>query len=179
MIINFKKLALISGGIFLLLLLFINLLGGQSKELNRQELDPGEQVLATAEMTINDDIKSNEKGIDFFAEYRLERERVRGRQIEMLQEIINNQSSETEARQAASLRLVEISEFMEKEMKIEHLVKSKGFSECVVIIQPESSTLVVHAASLRLDKEEELRKMVSKLIPCSEEDLCIIIREDS
>lgn len=179
MIINFKKLSLISGGIFLLLLLAISLLGGEGKEISQEELDSGEQVLTTAEMELNDDSKSNEKGIDFFAEYRLERERVRGRQIEMLQKIINNQSSEKEARLAASLRLVEISEFMEKEMKIEHMVKSKGFAECVVIIQPASSTLVVHAASLRLDKEEELRKMVSPLIPCSEEDLCIIIREDS
>jgi stage III sporulation protein AH len=177
MVINFRKAALVLGGILILLLVSISLLGGEGKEIKQQESNPGEQVLATAEMGIKDDSKSDKEN-DFFAEYRLERERVRGRQIEMLQEIINKESTEKEARLAASLRLVEISEYMEREMKIEHLVKSQGFSECVVIIQPESSTLVVHADSLRLDKEEELRKMVSRLIPCSEEDLCIILKED-
>lgn len=119
---------------------------------------------------------STEQG-NFFSEYRMERERLRGRQIEMLQELLNNTSSDQKAREAASLRLVKITEDMEKEMKAEGLVKSKGFEDCTVIIQPQCTTVVVQAPNLRLDQEEAIKKLVSAAVQCNEDDLALIVRE--
>jgi len=114
---------------------------------------------------------------NFFCEYRMERERVRGKQIDMLREVINNQSSEKKIREIASLRLVQITEDIEKEMKAENLVKSKGFADCVIIVQPDSTTVVVQASNLRLDQETELKKLVSKVTQCREENLSIITKK--
>lgn len=116
-------------------------------------------------------------GDQFFAEYRMERERMRGKQVEMLKEIINNVDAEREARQAASLRLVEISTHMEREMKAENLIKSKGFADCVILIQEENTTVVVAGANLRLDQEKEIIELVSRAAQAREDQITIITRE--
>jgi hypothetical protein len=61
-------------------------------------------------------------------------------------------------------------------MKAENLVKSKNYEDCVVIIQPETTTVVVLAPTLRLDQEEEIKDLVARSLQCSEESLCIIAR---
>ena len=113
---------------------------------------------------------------DFFAEYRLERERIRGRQIELLREVLNS-SAEQDARKEASLRLVQISEDMEKELQAEAMIKSKGYADCVVIIQQETILVVVESDNMRLDREEEIKEIVEKITGYGEENLCIIYRE--
>jgi stage III sporulation protein AH len=113
----------------------------------------------------------------FFAEYRMERERMRGKEVEMLREIQNNSSSDKEARQAASLRLVEISTDMEREMKAENLIKSKGYQDCVVMIQPESTTVVLAAEHLQLDQEQDIKALVSRVTKTREDQIVIITRE--
>lgn len=112
----------------------------------------------------------------FFVEYRLERERLRSRQVEMLNEIVHNPASEKEARQAASLRLVEISRNMEREMQAESLVKSKGFEDCVIVMQPEGITAVVKSTSLPLEKEKEIQEMVSRVTESDTEKISIVWR---
>lgn len=113
---------------------------------------------------------------DFFAEYRLERERVRGRQIELLREVLNS-SEQKAAQQEASLQLVKISADMEKEFQAEGMIKSKGYAECLVIIQDETILIVAQSDNMRLDQEEELKEIVKKITGYKEENLCIIYRE--
>jgi stage III sporulation protein AH len=121
--------------------------------------------------------KAAEAGsISFFAEYRMERERTRSKQIELLREIIN-QNSQGKAREAASLRLVSISEDMEKEMKVENLVKSSGYKECVVIIQPSETTVVLKADSLSQEQEDEVKQIVGTSIMQEESKINIIVRK--
>ncbi|MGI6453346.1 MAG: SpoIIIAH-like family protein [Syntrophomonadaceae bacterium] len=116
---------------------------------------------------------------DFFAEYRMERERIRSKEIEMLREILDDHASEEKIREAAALRLVEISTDMEREMKVENLVKARGYNECVVIIQSENTTVVIESDTARLDKEEEIKDLVSSAIQVSSDSISIIVREPS
>lgn len=124
----------------------------------------------------NESLLPSEPADEFFAEYRLQRDRTRGKQVEMLREILNQASAEKDARQAASLRLVEIAADIEKEMKAENLIKSKGFEDCVVIIQPENTTVVVAAAGLNAEQEQELTKLVSRSTKNPEQEIAIIVR---
>ncbi|MEN6389329.1 MAG: SpoIIIAH-like family protein [Syntrophomonas sp.] len=104
--------------------------------------------------------KRGQKG--FFAEYRMERESMRGKLTEMLTGIVNDPKAEKAARQAASLRLVQISEDMEKEMKAENLIKSKGYSDCVVIFQEDATSVVVSASQLNSEQEADIRQTIGK-----------------
>jgi len=47
---------------------------------------------------------------------------------------------------------------MEREIKAETLVKAQGYEDCAVIIEPETTTVVVLSIALRLDQEEEIKK---------------------
>lgn len=182
MVINIKRISakriLFVLSIMLILTIVVSIVAGGCHKNEIQH--SGEQTIPQDDIT---SIKLPEKpekksdGKNFFSEYRLERERVRGKQVEMLREIINNQTSEKTVREAASMRLVQITEDMEKEMKAENLVRSKGFDECVIIIQPGATTVIVQTSTLRLDKEEEIKKLVSQATQCNEETLCLIVRE--
>lgn len=136
---------------------------------------------AVPEAKINPGIEIQNKqaeaeSISFFAEYRMERERTRSKQIELLHEIIS-QTSQGKAREAASLRLVSISEDMEKEMKAENLVKSRGYKECVVIIQPHVTTVVLQASTLKSEQEDEIKQLVGSAIELEEDKISIITRK--
>lgn len=104
--------------------------------------------------------KRGQKG--FFAEYRMERESMRGKLTEMLSGIQNDPRADKAARQAASLRLVHISEDMEREMKAENLIKSKGYSDCVVIFQDDATSVVISASQLSSEQEADIRQTIGK-----------------
>lgn len=178
MVINLKKLLYIS----LMAILLMTGLGAIVKAVMPPAVTEPKQVAQSpsAPETVRANLPGQVPARDkFFAEYRMDRERIRGKQIEMLREIMNQSGSEREARQAASLRLVEISADMEREMKAEALIKSKGYDDCVVIIQPENTTVVVAVASLRLDQEKEIIGLVSRITKTREDQIVIIAREAS
>ncbi len=174
MVINLRK-----SGLLLAMLVFVAVLGG----FILKGVEPGPVVNEQPVMKADDPVLTTQT-IDtpnnsdkFFAEYRMERERMRGKEVEMLREIQNNSSSDKEARQAASLRLVEISTDMEREMKAENLIKSKGYQDCVVMIQPESTTVVLAAEHLQLDQEQDIKALVSRVTKTREDQIVIITRE--
>ncbi len=123
-------------------------------------------------------ISKTEIKSDFFAEYRMERERLRGKQIELLKSIIGHESSEEKARTAASLRLVEITSEMEKEMQAENIIKSRGYEDCVIILQAETTTIIIQRPSLSISKEKELRDLVAQIAEISPEKVVIITRTE-
>lgn len=110
----------------------------------------------------------------FFASFRIEREQVRGRQLEVLREIAEGDKSGADARENASVRMIRITEEMEKEMKAENLVKSRGVKECVVIIQPSTTTIVVDRIPDHGPSETDLKGLVSQTVGCRRNDLSLI-----
>jgi len=113
---------------------------------------------------------------DFFAEYRLQRERNRSREMSMLQELANNQEQSQSAREAASLKMMQLMEDVDKEMKAENLIKSRGIEECVVIIEPAMSTVVIKGAASAID-EDEIKRIICPVLQLSEDNVSLIYRE--
>ncbi|MEN6348390.1 MAG: SpoIIIAH-like family protein [Syntrophomonas sp.] len=134
---------------------------------------PGEQLNLK---TNNKILEENTMGSDFFSGYRMERERVRGKQIDILNEVINEQDGDKQAKAQAAAQLIKLTEDMEKEMKTENLVKSKGYKECVVITQTGNISVVLKSPSFSAEDEKEIKNIVSKAMDCKEEKLCIIIK---
>jgi len=179
MIIRFKRVGIILGLVVCAIVMVGFITGTSFNQDDKSSVNAGKVDIEDnpASVPINTVGKEQEKQEqDFFAEYRMERERVRGKEIEMLRNIVENHSSESKIREAAALRLVQISEDMEKEMKIENLVKSKGFTDCVVMINDNNANVVLESPTIRLDKEEEIKEQVSKLIKSTKENVTIIVR---
>lgn len=176
-VLDIKKVGLV---FLVLIILFFGVGGLYTLGRDKQTNDIGVMGENTEKMkpSLASDIKK-ETGSkeDFFAEYRLNRENMRSRQIEMLEKIIDNEKTEKKARDAASLRMVEITREMEKELKLENLIKSKGFEDCVVVWQSGGVSVVVKGDNLAEEEENEIRKLAKGIIG-KEGEISIIVKEE-
>jgi stage III sporulation protein AH len=85
---------------------------------------------------------------NFFAEFRLDRERARGQQLENLREMINNTKVDEATRRSAAAEWLALTRQIGKELEIEGLIKAKGWADCVVFLQTGACTVVVRADKL-------------------------------
>ncbi len=111
---------------------------------------------------------------DFYIEYRIERERTRSERVEILREIVSNPNSSAQMRQEAQQKLIKISDDLEKESKIENALIAKGFSDAIVVIQPESVMVIVPSDGLRQDEIVRIADIVVKVAVCKMEDVVIV-----
>jgi len=118
--------------------------------------------------------QADKKSAEFFIEYRLERERTRGQQVEWLREIINNENADAETRKKAQEQLYTISQNIGKEMEIENLIRAKGFQDAVVLLQDKVVTVVVRSKELATDDVAKIADLVSRNTGISLQNIVII-----
>lgn len=113
----------------------------------------------------------------FFAQYRLERDRARSQQVDLLREMVNTPATDTESRAEAQKRLLELTQQMEREMELENLMVAKGYPEAAAFIQPEAVTVVLFSSPLKAEQKKEIASLASRLAGCTEEQVSIICRK--
>lgn len=115
----------------------------------KDELEENDKPLAVSSpINVETEIDSKPSIDNYFVDYRLQRDRVRSQQIEILREIVNNPNSNTENRKVAQEKLFQISDNLEKEMELENLLAAKGYMKVAVLIQPSSVTVVIGQENL-------------------------------
>ncbi|MGI6678569.1 MAG: SpoIIIAH-like family protein [Dehalobacterium sp.] len=97
----------------------------------------------------------------FFVNYRIEREKMRSQQIEIMREIVDNPNSSTEMRQNAQEQMLMLTRSMENELKLENLIKAKNFEEAVVLIQPETVMVVLKGSELTQGESTRIADLVA------------------
>lgn len=84
----------------------------------------------------------------FFVEFRLERGRVRSRELDTLQQLINNPNVSKEAKTEAENKLLALQEKMEMELLVENAIKAQGFKNAILILQEDGALVIVDAPEL-------------------------------
>ncbi len=115
-------------------------------------------------------------GDDFFVEFRLQRDRVRSQQVELLREIAGSPAAGAETRDRAQRDLLEITEDMGKEAELERLVLARGFPEAVVLLQADAATIVVRAKELSPAESAGLRELAARVAGLKPEQVVVIPR---
>lgn len=110
----------------------------------------------------------------FFPTYRLQRERVRGQQLELLREIINNSNTDEKSRQSALERLLSLTNRMEVELKAEAVLKADGCKEAIVIMQNNDATLVISGAEY--DRTDEIKQEMADFLSLESRQVNVIVR---
>ena len=100
-------------------------------------MEPG-SVMLTSGSSVSDSIISEAK---------LNREQLRAKNKEMLMEIVNNESLDEAAKQAAVNKLADISDTSQKEIAAELLLEAKGFSNAVVSVTDGNVDVVINSTS--------------------------------
>lgn len=112
---------------------------------------------------------------NFFVDYRIERERIRSLEIEILrEEIINNPNSQKASRDVAQKKIIEIVELMEKELIVENMIKAKGFEEAVCFIQKDGVNVVVKTSNLDQVRAVQIGDIVNRTTGIKMEHITII-----
>lgn len=118
--------------------------------------------------------KINEGDPDFFIEYRIERERTRGRQIELLREIINNAEASEQARKKAQEELLVLSGKMAKETELEHLIRAKGYRDASVCIEEKGVTVVLQTDNIIPEEITRICEVISWGTGVGEQNIMVI-----
>ena len=91
---------------------------------------------------------SSSAAATFFSEYKMERDKNRSKEVDMWQEIVTNQNTEKTFKNLAQQEIVKVLALTEKEMIIEQLVMSLGFSDALVFLTDDSATVLVETKDL-------------------------------
>ncbi|MEA1960252.1 MAG: SpoIIIAH-like family protein [Bacillota bacterium] len=132
------------------------------------------------EMAINRDLQqrlteNTLEVVSFFADYRIKRDQVRGERMALLRQIAANPEAELKARDVAELKMIALSERMEKELQAETMIKSCGIEDCAVFIEDSSVTAVVDHLKSEEDSEK-ISSVISRVIGRKTADIHIVVK---
>ncbi|NLY39627.1 MAG: SpoIIIAH-like family protein [Firmicutes bacterium] len=112
----------------------------------------------------------------FFAEYRLQRDRVRAQEIEMLEGVINNENASPEAKAEAEALLLSIVDLMEQELMIENVLKAQGFADAIFFFQNRVASVMVKQAELSEREFVQVTETVAGIVGIDREEVQVIAR---
>ena len=113
--------------------------------------NPGEAVL-TSGMTVS----------DYIANVQLNREQIRAKNKETLNNIINNTNIEEAAKQEAIQNMIAMTAVAEKENAAETLLQAKGFANPVVSLTDGKVDVVINAASISDQERAQIEDIVKR-----------------
>lgn len=123
-----------------------------SQDIDSEDKEEGdiEEVIARANETIDEAMSSEkvELNRNYFVEYRLSRDKLRANLVDRLDDIIKNENTAEDMRSEAQEEIIKIGRVSEQELKIEGLIKSKGFNDTVVFLGDKEIKVVVSAEEL-------------------------------
>lgn len=110
----------------------------------------------------NDQNYTNEKSYDFFIEYKLKRDRLRSKEMEILKEIIHDPNSDKDMRYEAQKNLQKIIRSIEKELIIENMIKGKGYDDSIIVLSDDFASVIVKTEGLDDKQVAQICDIVSK-----------------
>ncbi len=93
-------------------------------------------------------VETAAKAEDYFESSRKERTKTRNEAMELIEDTLDNDSLKDEDKKSALAKLEEISTRMEQESNIETLLKAKGFTDAVAVINDTGISVVVKTDGL-------------------------------
>lgn len=106
----------------------------------------------------SEDVAKNED--DYFATSLVNRQRARDEAIEVLQGVVENASTDEEAKTKAMGEISQIALDMDNESKIETLVQAKGFEQCVAVISGGTASIIVKSNELIDNQISQINEIV-------------------
>lgn len=145
-----------------------------------QDKDDGYDYDSPAGMSPSDTTGQNDdadaSADSYFSSVQVSRQRTRDEAIEVLQAVVDNQSSTETAKNEALAEINKLATVMATEANIETLVVAKGFEECVAVISGESASIVVKSEGLNVAQISQINEIVYSEAGISPVNITIIER---
>lgn len=112
--------------------------------------------------SIGKEITASQEANDYFAQAKLDKEITRSKNTDVLDSITKDANASTVTRELAYSQKIEITNIAENEMKIESLLKERGFSDAIVFFGENSVDVIVKAPSLTEALVAQISEIVSR-----------------
>jgi len=121
-----------------------------------------------------DPVVENSEAENFFVSAVIDRERARGEALEVLVGITEDDTASETAKTDAFTQMERIANETSWEIDIENLVKAKGFTECVAIINADTANIVVGSDGLTAGEVAQIKEIVYLEADIQPKDIKII-----
>ncbi len=106
------------------------------------------------------DVDNGAEDEDYFATMALSRKQARDEAMEVLQGVVDSEDAMAEMKTDAMEDMRQIAGEIEVEANIESLVMSKGFEQCVAVINGDSASVVIKSEGLLPNEVSQISEIV-------------------
>lgn len=151
-------------------------------EDKKDEIKSNEQNTETTENAVQNEINTSTNvtetsGDQYFAELRLERDKMYSQMLESYQKILsNNQISETQ-KEISENEIKKINDTRNAIMIAENLIKNKGFQDLIIFINGDSISIIVKAKELKEEQIAQIQNIISRELKGEIENIHISNKE--
>ena len=110
---------------------------------------------------------------DYFAQARLQKSVDRDEAVQTLQSIMGGGDITNEEAVTTALDAVQLSSLIESEGRIESLIKSQGFSDCVVYLDGDTAKVVVRSDGLQASEAALIKDLILGEVSVTPENIRI------
>ena len=145
---------------------------------NEQNTENKENDKNTVQNEVNTSTNVTEtSGDQYFAELRLERDKMYSQMLESYQKILNNsQISETQ-KEISENEIKKINDTRNEIMIAENLIKNKGFQDLIIFINGDSISIIVKAKELKEEQIAQIQNIISRELKGEIENIHISNKE--
>lgn len=149
---------------------------------NEDEIKSNEQNTEIKENTVQNEINTSTNvtetsGDQYFAELRLERDKMYSQMLESYQKILSNsQISETQ-KEISENEIKKINDTRNAIMIAENLIKNKGFQDLIIFINGDSISIIVKAKELKEEQIAQIQNIISRELKGEIENIHISNKE--
>ncbi|MBP2649330.1 MAG: SpoIIIAH-like protein [Firmicutes bacterium] len=158
---------------FVVVVLVVLSLWSYRRENSVAKADRGTAMQVSTTVDMNAQSQLNQ---DFFVECRLERDRLRSEHSDVLREVIKTAEND-ELRQKARNDVLKIVVEKERETEMENLIKARGYTDALVLIEDTAVSVVVKTNSLSRENVLEIADIISRVSGAKPEDITISAKE--
>lgn len=113
----------------------------------------------------------------YFTSVQVSRQKARDEALEVLNSVVENDNATDEVKAEAVAEIRQIASEMENEAKIESLIKTKGYAQCVAVISGENVSIVVqHEGELSASALAQINAIVYEQTGISPAGVSIIAK---
>ena len=151
-------------------------------EDKKDEIKSNEQNTETTENAVQNEINTSttvteNSGNQYFAELRLERDKMYSQMLESYQKILSNsQISETQ-KEISENEIKKINDTRNAIMIAENLIKNKGFQDLIIFINGDSISIIVKAKELKEEQIAQIQNIISRELKGEIENIQISNKE--
>ncbi|MBQ5362379.1 MAG: SpoIIIAH-like family protein [Clostridia bacterium] len=114
----------------------------------------------------------------YFSSVQVSRQKARDEALEVLNSVVDNDNATDQVKAEAVAEIRQIASEMENEAKIESLIKTKGYAQCVAVISGENVSIVLqHEGELSAAALAQINAIVYEQTGISAAGISIITRE--